>query len=84
MSRASVTPGTPACFGDIRSTSFATVAYDAAIGQQQWAARYGGRKDDPDDAVGVAVGPNGRSVFVTGDSDSVCRTSDIATVAYRA
>ena len=76
--------GRAACFGDIRSTSFATVRYDAATGQQGWVARYGGRKDDPDEAVDVAVGLDGRTVLATGDSDALCRTSDIATVAYRA
>ena len=76
--------GRAACFGDIRSTSFATVRYDAVTGQQGWVARYGGRKDDPDEAVDLAVSPDGRTVLATGDSDAVCRTSDIATVAYRA
>jgi hypothetical protein len=75
--------GEPACFGDIRSTSFATVAYEATTGRQGWVSRYSGRKDDPDEATDVAVGGDGRTVFVTGDSDSVCRSSDIATVAYR-
>jgi WD40 repeat protein len=76
--------GQVACFGEIGSTAYATVEYDAATGVQGWVSRYGGLKKDPDEAREVAVSPNGSYVFVTGNSDSVCASSDVATVAYQA
>jgi WD40 repeat protein len=57
---------------------YATVAYDAATGDQLWVSRYGGLKGD-DLALALAVSPDGSSVFVTGQSDY-----DVATVAYGA
>ena len=73
-----------ACFGDIQATGYATVRYDAATGAQGWVARYAGLKRDPDQARQVAAGVDGSSVFVTGNSDSVCKGSDVATLAYQA
>jgi DNA-binding beta-propeller fold protein YncE len=72
-----------ACFGDVRSTAYATVAYAAASGAERWVSRYSGLRDDPDRASQVAVSPNSASVFVTGNSDAECRSSDVATIAYR-
>jgi WD40 repeat protein len=57
---------------------YATVAYDAATGEQRWASRYGGLTAD-DMAYAIEVSPDGSRVFVTGMSDY-----DIATVAYDA
>ena len=73
-----------ACFGDIQATGYATVQYDAATGAKGWVSRYGGLKRDPDQARQVALSPDGSSVFVTGNSDSVCKGSDVATLAYTA
>src|SRR5262245_3286602 len=60
---------------------YATVKYDAA-GNQQWARRYDGPStvvaSDYDNAVALAVDPNG-NVFVTGNS-----SDDFATVKYDA
>jgi DNA-binding beta-propeller fold protein YncE len=72
------------CFGDIPSTAYATVEYDAATGQVGWAARYAGERRFPDQARFVAPSPDGSLVFVAGDSDAVCTSSDVATVAYEA
>lgn len=76
--------GRGACFGDIESTAYATVQYDAATGAQGWGSRYGGLKKDPDEALGIAVSADGAKVFVTGSSDFGCMSSDVATVAYQA
>jgi PQQ-like domain len=61
-------------YGGFRSLSdYATIAYDAATGQQLWVRRYNGPGHSIDDAYSVAVSPAGKKVFVTGDS---------ATIAY--
>lgn len=65
---------------------YATVAYDAATGNQLWAARY----DDPatggDQAFAMGVSPGGGTAYVTAgsagtDSNSIS-AYDYATVAY--
>jgi DNA-binding beta-propeller fold protein YncE len=73
-----------ACFGEVRATAYATVQYDAATGTQGWVSRYIGRKKDPDQPRQVDTSPDGSLVYVTGDSDTGCRSSDVATLAYQA
>jgi hypothetical protein len=63
---------------------FATVAYDAGTGDLQWVRRYDGPAGLGDRAADLAVGPDGTSVFVTGQSEVDDRFEDYATVAYRA
>jgi DNA-binding beta-propeller fold protein YncE len=68
-------------------TSYATVAYSAATGAQLWAKRYGVPGDYASAPVKVAVSPNGKMVYVTGDSDNSFTAgggADYATVAYNA
>ncbi len=71
-----------ACFGDVKSTAYATVSYAAATGTQVWVARYAGLRRDPDQADQIAVSPAAPYVYVAGNSDSGCTGSDVATVAY--
>jgi hypothetical protein len=61
---------------------FATVAYDEG-GAQQWVARYDGA-GGADYGYGIAAAPDGRSVYVVGDSPGNGTESDYATVAYDA
>jgi sugar lactone lactonase YvrE len=56
---------------------YATIAYNATTGAQQWIKLYGGGKCDFDNAV--AVSPDGSTVFVTGECGY-----GYATVAYKA
>jgi outer membrane protein assembly factor BamB len=59
--------------------SYATVAYNTATGAQQWAKHYSGPSGYSDQARSVTVSPDGKTVFVTGDSKG-----NYGTVAYNA
>jgi WD40 repeat protein len=67
---------------------YATVAYDAATGQELWVRRYDGpghgEKQSNDEAYAVTVSPDGTKVFVTGASMGIGFNSDYATLAYDA
>ncbi len=60
----------------------ATVALDAGTGQRLWAARYDGPASLNDDAIDIAVSPDGSAVFVTGSSEGTSTVRDLVTVAY--
>jgi hypothetical protein len=63
---------------------YATVAYDAATGNQLWARFYDSPvRFDFDTLAAVAVSPDSGQVFVTGSTDPN-GTGDEATVAYEA
>jgi len=47
--------------------NYATLAYDGATGSHLWTRLYDGA-DDWDSTAGIALGPHGASVFVTGQS----------------
>jgi len=63
---------------------YATIAYDAASGAQKWVKRYDGPAHRDDITASVAMGPDGSSVFVTGNSVGSGTGVDYATVAYDA
>jgi DNA-binding beta-propeller fold protein YncE len=62
-------------------TRIVTIASSAATGSLLWRANYGVRKRDSA-AVGLAVSPDGSTVYVTGTSQRR-RGSYLATIAYR-
>lgn len=70
--------------GDDRD--YATVAYDAATGDELWTQRYDGPAEDQDilhDAArDLVVSPDGSAVFLTGGSVGSTTGTDYATVAY--
>jgi hypothetical protein len=70
--------------GNRSGFDYATVAYRAATGARLWVSRYTGPGKADDDAASVAVGPGGRTVFVTGGSVGKNTGRDYATVAYSA
>ena len=63
---------------------YATIGYDAATGHQLWLANYSTAQVN-DNATGLAVSPDGSTVYVTGTSIANSNTpADYATVAYGA
>jgi PQQ-like domain len=62
---------------------YATVAYDAATGEQRWVARYDAVHQN-DQAFSLAVSPDAERVYVTGWSFGPARSYDYATVSYDA
>ena len=70
--------------GSASGLDYATVAYEAATGDQVWSKHYDGPKSVADVANAVAVSPDGSTVFVTGGSKAARVSYDYATVAYDA
>jgi hypothetical protein len=70
--------------GSEELTGFATVAYDAASGHQEWAVRDEKGKVFCLGCSGpvLQVNPDGKEVYVTGLADYTDATEDITTVAY--
>ncbi|MFL5798225.1 MAG: hypothetical protein ACJ77A_09865 [Actinomycetota bacterium] len=63
---------------------YATLAYRASTGTRLWVERYNGPGNDFDVARDVQAGPDGSTVFVTGESNESNGIADYATVAYDA
>jgi WD40 repeat protein len=59
----------------------ATAAYDTVTGGKRWSVRYDGPDNLADGASGLAVSPNGTSVYVTGYSWAT-NGDDYLTIAY--
>jgi WD40 repeat protein len=76
-----VTGGSP---GATSAKGYATVAYNATTGAQEWVARYHGPGNGGSSASSVAVSRSGKTVFVTGGSAQSTSAIDYATVAYNA
>ena len=75
--------GRLSCGGDVESTDYVTVGYDAITGARLWAARYTGLfLQHPDSPTAIVTGRDGASVFVTGTSDGGCNPPDVATLSY--
>ena len=70
--------------GQATAWDYATVAYNAATGAQQWVKRYNGPGNAYDLASSVAVSPNSGTVYVTGQSAGTSSGADYATIAYTA
>jgi hypothetical protein len=63
--------------------AYMTISYDAARGEQRWAATDGG-PDYYATALDVAAAPDGSRVYVTGWMDRTNAQDQYATIAYRA
>jgi outer membrane protein assembly factor BamB len=75
---------TGASVGSATGWDYATVAYDAATGAQQWVARYTGQHKAADGASAVAFSGDGAIAFVTGDKAGGGSGLNYGTVAYDA
>jgi outer membrane protein assembly factor BamB len=71
--------------GDIYN-DYATVAYDATAGSQEWVARYNSGGTRGDTPYAIDISPDGSKVFVTGCSGDFdyCVNSHAVTIAYDA
>ena len=65
------------------SDDYATLAYDARTGTQLWVALYNGQGNGFDLPFAMAIRPDGRAVYVTGNSLGR-RSDDYLTIAYQA
>lgn len=63
---------------------FGTVAFDAASGEQLWAAHFDGPVSGRDIAKAIDISPDGSAVYVTGQSLGDGTNHDYATAAYDA
>src|SRR5581483_3229266 len=64
---------------------YATIAYAAADGSQQWIKRYDGAAHQSDTPAALAVSPDGQRVFVTGFGYEIpgnTYSNDASTIAY--
>jgi hypothetical protein len=68
------------------SLDYATIAYDAATGEEQWISHYDGPGQGTEDPRDIAVSPDGAIVVVTGQSRGPDGSglTDFGTVAYAA
>ena len=80
---ASASGAAPRALGEARTSSAGTSPAAASPGAQLWVKRYNG-SNSTDDAVSVAVSPDGKTVFVTGSSIGTTSFEDYATVGYNA
>src|SRR5207244_3334157 len=53
-----------------------------APGAQLWVSRYAGPGAEAEDPFAIAAGPDGKKVFVTGETHTSATNVDYATVAY--
>jgi len=65
---------------------YLTIAYDASSGERLWTATYDSPQegDQDEEAHRVTVSPDGRWVYVTGQTGAQHSNADVATVAYHA
>ena len=70
--------------GNGTGLDYATEAIDAQTGTSLWVRRYNGPGDGDDQPVGLAVAPDGSSVYVTGTSEGSGTGDDFATQALNA
>jgi WD40 repeat protein len=68
--------------GKTSNSGYATVGYSAASGRQLWVRRYNSLGSGPAQALSVAVGPGGSTVFVTGYTDGANNAQQFTTIAY--
>jgi PQQ-like domain len=68
--------------GQASASDYATVAYDAATGDQRWVTRYNGAGSSGDAAETIAISPDGSQAVVSGQSTGDGTGPDFATIAY--
>jgi DNA-binding beta-propeller fold protein YncE len=69
--------------GALTDFDYATIAYETATGAESWSNRYDGPASGFDAPNGIAVGPSGDRLYVTGTSAGSGGIPDYATIVFR-
>ncbi|MFG3533202.1 S8 family serine peptidase [Streptomyces sp. NPDC047917] len=65
-----------------QNLSIVTIAYDPKTGAELWTSRYAGPTDNYAEPLDTNISPDGRTLYVTGETAGVDTGTDAVTIAY--